>query len=102
TAVNPSFSRALTIFAPDRTGSLGILVNVERGDQRRPAQCHRELLQVQLDSLAEIGARIDDVVALRSRARIRVVSDIAALCGGRENRGYSHRRSSRSSGNKPS
>ena len=57
-----------------------------RAVSKREVWRGRELFEIQADSLAQVGERIADGVALGGRAGGRVVGDVAAFGGERKNR----------------
>lgn len=68
----PRRSRARTACAPDTRGSLGMLCDVERRDDRLADVGERKLLEIELGSFAKVGDRLFDRLALRGRARFRI------------------------------
>src|SRR3954452_2749262 len=81
----PKRSKARMISRPDRGGSLGMLVDRDRGHQRRAGELHRLLREEHLDGVAQIGECLVDRLPLSGRARLGVEGNIPPLFGWREN-----------------
>src|SRR6266851_9359234 len=69
---NPRRSSARTTSAPETRGSLGMLCDLECRDQRLTDRAERELFQIQLGGLAQIGDRLFDRFAFGGRAGLGI------------------------------
>src|SRR4051812_29507675 len=88
---NPRRSSLRTASLPEIRGSLGTgASNLERGHERLTSGLNRELFEIELCRLSQVGQCLWNAFTLSSRACLRIERHETAFSSGNEHRGERH------------